>query len=74
MTHTPDPKDTPRPDADGVPASDAVQCHMCFHELPRSAAMMSEGLDYVQYFCGLDCLAKWRRQSESRVDRTRDDE
>ncbi|MCC6536815.1 MAG: DUF3330 domain-containing protein [Bryobacterales bacterium] len=55
-----------------MPANDAVQCHLCLREVSRSVATTAEGLDYVHYFCGLDCLAQWRGPFESRPDWTRD--
>lgn len=43
--------------------SDTVACHSCQREVPRSVAEQAEGADYLLYFCGLDCFAKWRAQA-----------
>jgi hypothetical protein len=40
----------------------AVACEICLTEIPASVAKTVEGVDYVHYFCGLDCLEKWLRQ------------
>jgi len=72
MSYTPDPNDASPRKAEGVPANDAVQCHSCLREVPRLVATIAEGLDYVHYFRGLDCLAQWRGKSEPRPDQTRD--
>lgn len=38
-----------------------VACGECAKEIPASAATTAEGKDYLMYFCGLDCQAKWQR-------------
>jgi len=43
---------------------DTVACHTCQREVPRSVAEQAEGADYLLYFCGLDCFAKWRSDAE----------
>jgi hypothetical protein len=43
---------------------DTVACHTCQREVPRSVAEQAEGADYLLYFCGLDCFAKWRSEAE----------
>jgi YHS domain-containing protein len=37
-----------------------VTCKVCMKEVPLSAAKSDEASDYVYYFCGPDCYAKWR--------------
>jgi YHS domain-containing protein len=37
-----------------------VTCKVCMKEVPLSAAKSDEASDYVYYFCGSDCYAKWR--------------
>ena len=37
-----------------------VNCKVCMKEVPLSAAKSDEASDYVFYFCGSDCYAKWR--------------
>ncbi|HSM97751.1 MAG TPA: DUF3330 domain-containing protein [Gallionella sp.] len=41
-----------------------VSCDVCRKEIPLSVAKISEAVDYVAYFCGLECYAKWKQQSE----------
>ena len=41
-----------------------VPCYVCRKEVPLSEAKISEAADYVVYFCGLECYAKWKQQSE----------
>ncbi|MDA8109896.1 MAG: DUF3330 domain-containing protein [Betaproteobacteria bacterium] len=36
-----------------------VSCHTCLREVPRSVALATEGSDYVFYFCGSGCFARW---------------
>lgn len=37
-----------------------VPCEVCLKEIPKSEATVAEATDYVLYFCGLECYAKWR--------------
>ena len=39
-----------------------VACAVCLKDVPRSEAAVPEALDYVVYFCGLDCFETWKRQ------------
>lgn len=39
---------------------DQIACEVCLKEVPRSEAMVPEAVEYVMYFCGLDCYAKWK--------------
>lgn len=41
------------------PTDEAVACHSCQREVPRSIATMAEGRDYVFFFCGPECYAGW---------------
>lgn len=50
-----------------------VSCEVCLKELPRSDAITPEAMDYVAYFCGLECHEKWVNQhtkSLSRVEKS----
>lgn len=47
-----------------LPESGMVSCDICCLEVPISSAKTPESVDYVVYFCGLDCYAKWRQQGE----------
>ncbi len=37
-----------------------LHCAQCLAQLPAEPVSVMEMEDYVQYFCGLDCLAAWR--------------
>ena len=41
-----------------------VQCDICLKEVPVSEAKVDEASDYVRYFCGLDCFAKWKEKEQ----------
>ncbi len=41
-----------------------VPCCQCGREVPVSEAKVAEAVDYVLYFCGLDCYESWATQSE----------
>lgn len=53
-----------------MPATDTVLCNTCKKEIPRSAAITPEGVNYAMYFCGSGCLARWKEEEHRR--RTRD--
>lgn len=40
-----------------------VSCSVCLKEIPSDVALSHEGPDYVQHFCGLDCLEAWKQKS-----------
>ena len=40
-----------------------VSCALCQHEIPLSETVVPEALDYVIYFCGLDCYDRWRAEA-----------
>lgn len=50
---------------------DKVSCKMCLKEIPKSEAKSAEAIDYVLYFCGLECYAKWKTES-TRINEPRD--
>ena len=39
-----------------------VACAACLIEIPADVALSFEGPDYVQHFCGLDCLEIWKKK------------
>ena len=41
-----------------------TSCAQCGKEVPLSEAKVAEAVDYVAYFCGLQCYAKWAAQAE----------
>lgn len=51
---------------------DSNHCHSCHADLSPSAALTSEGQDYIYYFCSQDCLEKWRE--EEAIKNSKDDE
>jgi hypothetical protein len=38
-----------------------VACKTCMREIPISEAIVPEAVEYVAYFCGVDCYDKWRK-------------
>ncbi|MFN3565060.1 MAG: DUF3330 domain-containing protein [Burkholderiaceae bacterium] len=48
MATTEMPGETPR-----------VACEICLKEVPQSEAINAEAVDYVAYFCGIDCYRRW---------------
>jgi len=49
----------PRP---SQPEPDAtLACEVCLAEIPRSVAASQEATDYVHYFCGVSCYARWQQ-------------
>ena len=52
----------PRP-TDPTDLLNHVLCGTCRREIPFSEAVVPEAVDYVIYFCGLDCYDRWRDQA-----------
>ena len=52
-----------------LPEAEKVSCDVCRKEIPLSEAVIPEAADYVAHFCGLECYAKWKRQSENSKNR-----
>jgi len=51
---------------DVTPAvAERLPCQVCQHEVPASEVFMAEAVDYVAYFCGLECFDKWRQSGEA---------
>lgn len=48
------------------PKEELVACDICLKEVPLSEATTPEAVDYVAHFCGLECYAKWQKESESK--------
>jgi hypothetical protein len=46
------------------PEVEKVSCAVCFKEIPLTAAVIPEAADYMAHFCGLECYAQWKQQSE----------
>lgn len=49
---------------EGSTEVEQVACEVCLNEIPISEAGSEEATEYVVYFCGIDCYAKWRSQGE----------
>ena len=43
-------------------AAELVKCEVCLKEIPKSEAQSAEALDYVTYFCGLECYEEWEAE------------
>lgn len=41
-----------------------LKCKICSKEIPKSAAMSAEGVDYVWNFCGKECYDKWQNMQK----------
>jgi hypothetical protein len=55
------------------PASEQlVACEICLKEVPISEAKCPEAVEYVLYFCGLECCELWREQ-EAQAKREREE-
>lgn len=59
------PTGAPIVNCDETEACELVSCATCLNEVPADVALTAEGPDYVQYFCGLDCLARWQEKIRS---------
>ncbi len=35
---------------------EVLSCEVCLAEIPASVAASTEGNEYIQHYCGLDCL------------------
>lgn len=42
-----------------------ISCSLCRKEIPLSAALRPQGVDYVGYFCGIECYDEFTGQQES---------
>ncbi len=51
-----------------LPEVELVACEICCKEVPLTAAKTPEAVDYVAYFCGLECYAQWNSQRGKRQD------
>lgn len=54
--------------APSQPVSDLIACEICLREIPHDLAHVQEGVEYVQYFCGIECYAKWQAEENPPVD------
>ena len=42
--------------------SSYLPCGVCRRDIPWSTAVWRESSDYVEFFCGLECYDRWRKQ------------
>ena len=49
---------------DDSPTAEVIACEICIKEIPKSEAKVAEASEYVYYFCGSDCYAKWSKENE----------
>jgi len=54
------------------PVCEVISCEICLKEIPRDLAQSQEGVDYVHYFCGIDCYARWKEQQEEKAEKPGD--
>ena len=47
--------------------TEKVSCAICRKEIPLTEAVIPEAADYMAHFCGLECYAEWKQQSERPV-------
>ncbi|ARG97551.1 DUF3330 domain-containing protein [Legionella micdadei] len=47
-------------------------CYACLKLIPKSAAMSSEGEDYIKYFCGQECYAEWQKRTQKWLEDKKD--
>jgi len=45
-----------------MPEKDTVTCGACGKQVPKSAALTPEGVNYTMHFCSLDCLDRWKHE------------
>ena len=46
-----------------------IACHVCKAEIPKSAALSTEGKDYVLYYCSTDCMDYYKDKEEKKSDK-----
>lgn len=64
MGENEEPSRTTSAVADGSKSVEIVHCEACLTDVPLSVAKSAEGVDYVHYFCGLNCLEKWLARAQ----------
>ena len=41
-----------------------IACHVCRKEIPKAAALSSEGEEYVLHFCDISCMDYWKKDNQ----------
>lgn len=44
-----------------------VSCDTCCKEIPLSAVLTPEGVEYVLHFCGLECFRRFSAHAENEI-------
>jgi hypothetical protein len=60
LPHT--PAGAPVLPCDADAGCEKLSCAVCLKEIPADAAVSADVQDYIHHFCGLDCLALWKKQ------------
>ena len=47
------------------PVCDVIACEVCLKEIPRDLAKSEEATEYVHYFCGESCYARWQADQKA---------
>ena len=63
-TQRQNPSGAPITACDDEQSCEVVSCAVCLAEVPKDLASSSDSQDYVQHFCGLECLAQWQKRSQ----------
>lgn len=42
-----------------------IACEVCLKEIPASTGHSAESGDYLHFFCGLECLKRWKRKAQA---------
>ena len=59
------PSGAPIESCDLDPGCPVVSCTACLVEIPPDVALTFDGQDYIQHFCGLDCLDAWKAKGKT---------
>ncbi len=46
-----------------------IACHICKKEIPKAAAVHSEGQEYVLHFCNVECMDYWKEEGKKKRNR-----
>lgn len=41
------------------------RCDCCNEDIPPSAALTTEGKDYIYHFCGMQCYDLWKKTNSN---------
>lgn len=46
-----------------------IACHICKAEIPKAAAIHSEGQEYVLHFCSIECMDYWKKEQAKKKEK-----